>query len=114
MSVYRCSACSDTWIDKEIHKGPFFMLKDMHYRMCHCDKPELTALEYDQHELNEIYFTATSPSGESSDEAYLRLSIKELLEYGWVEKRDDNRIFLTFRGVKLLPLAVIIAWDLCP
>lgn len=114
MSVFRCNMCTDTWIDKTLHKGPFYMLQDMHYRMCKCSEPTLNVLEYDQQELNEIYFTATSPSGENTEEAYLRLSVKELLELHWIEQKEDNRIFLTLRGVKLLPLAVIVAWDLCP
>jgi hypothetical protein len=90
------------------------MLNDMQYKMCLCVQPDLTPLDYDQTELNEIYFTATSPSGENPEEAYLHLSVKELCDLKWVEKRPDNRIFLTLRGIKLLPLAVIVAWDLCP
>jgi hypothetical protein len=111
MNVMHCEKCHSPFMHREDNPLIWDSLNDIPIGFCGCDCPALVAPTYSETEYREVYWLATEPTARNGAEIAVTIDERLLRTLGWIIG-DNDEVYLTQRGRKLLPLMMLIANDI--
>lgn len=111
MSVLTCASCESPSMRRDDNPVVYDTLMSIPIKFCECNLPSLQEIEYSKAEMREIYWLATEPTRREGNSISIALPEKLLNALGWMVSEEEE-LYLTKRGRKLLPLMLLVANEL--